>query len=79
MKELLEAGVLSKIKHGVKVLGKGANKITALDRPITLEVSDASTNAITAIKETGGQISVKYRTQLMMRNHLKPHKFNPNK
>lgn len=43
--------------------------------PINLEVSDASSSAIEAIKSTGGEVSMVYRTPLTMREYLKPHKF----
>ena len=43
--------------------------------PITFEVSDATKSAIEAVKETGGSIKVQYRTPLLVRYHLKPHKF----
>ena len=39
IKVLNDVGIAKKIKSGVKVLGKGAEK---LDYPIFLEVSDAS-------------------------------------
>jgi len=42
MKALFEAGVLSKIRHGVKILGAGADKLVALGKPISLEASDAT-------------------------------------
>lgn len=46
MKVLFETGILTKIKHGVKVLGQGADKLTSLAErlgtPINLEVTDAS-------------------------------------
>ncbi len=43
MKALIDAGVLSKITKGVKLLGKGSEKFSALKTPIALEVTDAST------------------------------------
>ncbi len=46
---------------------------------MNLEVSDASKSAIEAIKELGGSIKVVYRTPLIMRYHLKPHKFSDHK
>ena len=79
MKSLLEAGVLSKIENGVKILGKGTEKFAALNTPINLEVSDASKTVIDMIKEGGGSITVNYMTPLILRNHLKPHKFEPGK
>lgn len=44
-----------------------------------LEASDASLTAIDAIRATGGSIRVIYRTPLLMRAHLKPHKFTQHK
>lgn len=79
MKDLLDAGVISKVTDGVKLLGKGQEKFEALNTPINLEISDASSQALSSVKTVGGSISVKYRTPLTMRNHLKPHKFASNK
>ena len=62
MKDLIDSGVLSKISTGVKLLGKGSDKFTALKTPITLEVSDASQQAIDAVKDLGGDLKVVYRT-----------------
>lgn len=75
MKLLLEKGIVTKIKHGIKILGKGANKIAQLGVPINIEANDATHGAIQAINETGGQIFVNYRTPLILRQYLKPHKF----
>mmetsp|Transcript_30637 Transcript_30637/g.37870 ORF Transcript_30637/g.37870 Transcript_30637/m.37870 type:complete len:101 (+) Transcript_30637:345-647(+) len=52
MRGLVEAGVLSKITKGVKLLGKGSDKFSALKTPINLEITDASTEAINAVKST---------------------------
>lgn len=79
MKHLLDSGCLSSIKYGVKLLSKGADKIKELGIAINLEISDASKSAIETIKETGGSIKVQYRTPLLMRYHLKPHKFSDHK
>jgi hypothetical protein len=79
MKSLLEAGVLSKIEHGVKILGKGNDKFAALNTPVNLEVSDASRSVIELIKHSGGNITVNHMTPLILRNHLKPHKFEAGK
>lgn len=75
MRALLEGGVISKVKHGVKILSKGGEKITKLGVPIHIEASNASSTAIDLIKATGGKITVKYRTPLLIRYHTKPHKF----
>lgn len=79
MKHLLECGCLSQIKYGVKVLSKGAEKLKEIGKPIHLEASDASATAIEAIRNTGGSIRVIYRTPLLMRYHIKPHKFSSHK
>jgi large subunit ribosomal protein L15 len=79
MKALLEAGVVSKISHGVKLLAKGVEKFQQLNTPVNLQISDASKVAIEAVKAAGGNLSVEYRTPLILRNHLKPHKFDEHK
>ena len=79
MKVLQDSGCVTKIKYGVKLLGRGCEKLQQLGVPINIEVSDASTSALKAIKEKGGVVSVKYRTPLLMRYHLKPHKFGDHK
>ncbi len=76
MSDLLSSGCLTQIKYGVKLLSKGVEKLKELGKPIHLEISDASKTAIDAVKATGGSITVKYRTPLLMRLHLKPHKFS---
>ena len=79
MKKLFEIGAITKITHGVRVLGRGADKLSAISEslgtPISLEVSDASARAIETIKGTGGSVRMVYRTPLLMRQYLKPHKF----
>ena len=79
MKALIDGGVLSKINKGVKLLAKGEDKFNALRTPITMEVTDASNQAIEAVKTHGGSLKVEYRTPLLLRYHLKPHKFHPEK
>ena len=79
MSDLLNSGCLCQIKYGVKLLSKGIDKLKDLGTPIHLEISDASKSAIDAVKATGGSITVKYRTPLLMRFHLKPHKFSSHK
>ena len=77
MKNLIDGGVLSKINNGVKLLARGGDKFSSLKKPITLEVTDASEQAIEAVKNLGGDLKVVYRTELLLKNHLKPHKFHP--
>jgi len=73
MKELFEAGVFSKIEWGVKLLAGGAQKI---DRPLHLEVSDATENAIEAIKNKGGSVKCIYKTKKQVEYTVKPYKFD---
>lgn len=42
---------------------------------MSLEGSDATQRAVDAIQSTGGALKVVHRTPLLMRQHLKPHKF----
>jgi len=79
MRHLMEAGVVSKIEYGLKVLGGGSQKFEALKTPVNLEVSDASASVIKMIRQTGGSIHVKYMTPLILRNHIKPYKFSTGK
>lgn len=75
MKDLFECGALSKIRFGVKVLGKGAEELATLGVPLHLEVSNASQSAIDAVKAAGGSITVVHFTETTLRRFLKPHKF----
>ena len=75
MKGLLEARVVSKVRDGVKILGNGADRFKELGVTLNIEVADATTQAIETIQQTGGSLSVKYRTPLLMQYHLRPHKF----
>ncbi len=79
MKHLLETGCVTKIQYGVKLLSKGGEKLKALGVPINIEVSDSSASAIQIIKANGGSVQMKYRTPLIMRYFLKPHKFGDHK
>lgn len=79
IKLLHQKGILHKIKHGVKVLGMGSERFELIAKrlgaSITMEVSDATQAAVDSIKATGGSVFMKYRTQLLMRQYLLPHKF----
>lgn len=73
MKDMLDCGLFKNIKHGVKLLGDGAEH---LSQPINIEVSAASASAIEAVEEAGGIVVSKYHNALALRAHLKPHKFD---
>lgn len=60
---------MKKVKYGVKVLGKGMEKI---DYPLHLEVTDASSTVIKGIEAKGGSIKLIFRTQLKLKEHMHP-------
>lgn len=74
IKELVDCGLVtcSRVKHGIKLLGSGAEHLTT---PIDIEVSQASETAIKAVEATGGSITSVYHNRLALRALLKPHKF----
>mmetsp|Transcript_40449 Transcript_40449/g.35902 ORF Transcript_40449/g.35902 Transcript_40449/m.35902 type:complete len:292 (+) Transcript_40449:90-965(+) len=72
IRDLFMAKVVPKCKYGIKILARGAHE---LNYPLHLEVSDASEEAIKAIKDNGGSVTCIYRTRLKLKEHIKPHKF----
>ena len=52
--DLVKAGVISKARDGVKILGRGAIKAKA-----AFEVHSASKGAVAAIEKAGGSVKVK--------------------
>ena len=73
MRELFEAGVFSSIKTGIKLLGRG---LQLIDRPLHLEVADASKSVVDAVKEKGGSVTLVYRTPKQVEFNIKPYKFD---
>jgi large subunit ribosomal protein L15 len=73
IRDIFEAGVFSRIKHGVKLLAGGLDKI---DRPLHFEVTDASQSAIDAVKSKGGSVTLIYKTDVQLKYHIKPYKFD---
>ena len=55
-KDLKDAGVITKVKDGVKLLSKGVEHFKALNIKIDIEVADASASALEAIKSAGGSV-----------------------
>lgn len=75
VRELVASGVVSKgIKHGVKLLGKGASKFAAQN--LQLEVTQASASAIAAVEKLGGSVTAVYHNSLALRALVKPHKID---
>lgn len=67
IKDMLESRIFSKCKYGVKLLARGAERLSELNVPLQIEVSDASKTAIDAIKNAGGEVKVVYYTPLLLR------------
>ncbi len=72
MKEIYDSGLVTKVRHGVKLLGDGAEGFTV---PVDLEVTQASKSAIAAVEACGGSVKTVYHNRLGLRVLLKPHKF----
>ena len=53
MGDLMASGVIGKVKHGVKVLGSGAEFLSA---PLKMEVTSVSDTARAAIEKAGGEV-----------------------
>ena len=72
--DLVEAGICTKssIKHGVKLLAKGKER---LKTPFRLHVSRASEEAIRSVEKVGGQITTVHYNRLALRTLLRPEKF----
>src|ERR1700710_1827275 len=62
--ELSSAGLIGRIKDGVKLLGNGASD---LKTPIHIVVSRASQSAITAIEALGGSVTTRFYTEQAIR------------
>lgn len=73
LQDIFEAGIISSIKSGVKLLARGVNLI---DRPLHIEVTDASQAAIDAVKAKGGSVTLVYKTPKQVEYSLKPYKFD---
>lgn len=74
LKDLVDAGIVTgNIKHGVKLLAKGAERFNT---PLKLHVSRASTQAIEAVERAGGEVTTVHYNRLALRALLKPEKFN---
>ncbi len=54
-------------------MNKGTMPDGSMIPPLRLEVSDATKNAIDAVKAAGGNVTCVYRTGLTLRHHVKPY------
>ncbi|KAJ9604213.1 YmL10 [Cladophialophora chaetospira] len=64
LKELSTAGVVGRIKDGVKLLGNGASEFKT---PIHIVVSRASQSAIAAVEALGGTVTTRFYTEQAIR------------
>lgn len=64
MKDLVDGGVFSKIKQGVKILGRGAEHWNI---PLKIEVSAISAKAKEAIIKAGGHVTTAYYNKVGLR------------
>ncbi len=74
VRELGQAGAFSRFKRGIKVLAKGAEKLSTCS-PINLIVNYASSEAIKQIINHKGSILCEYKTRLGLKYLVKPYKF----
>lgn len=75
MKTLVDTGCCGRLRKGqvgIKLLGEGAEWFNT---PIDIEISQASSSTINAIKRTGGDIKLVYYNRVGLRALLKPEKF----
>lgn len=76
IKKLMNCGAVTKVKYGVKLLGRGKEDLDQLGKPVFIELSEISEDANEAIKRNGGKVIIKYRTALKMKEHLYPELFD---
>lgn len=75
IKDIVDSGLLCRVKWGVKLLSRGAEELEELKMPIFIEVTDCSKRAAEVIKKNGGSVRIKYLTKLKLKEHLHPEKF----
>ena len=79
-KDLFNAGALSKVPEGgLRLSEQGSEYLLKIGIPPRLEASDASDEALQLIKEMNGTLIHRYRTPLILRQELKPHKIKEHK
>lgn len=74
LRTLTHAGAVSSLKNGIKLLGKGLEKLENLP-PINITVTNASESVIKKINECGGKITCRYQGLRGMKFECKPYKF----
>jgi len=72
MRDLIESGIISNARAGVKLLAHGTEGLTTA---VHLEVSNASKGAIKAVEAAGGTVTCTHFNKLAMRALIHPIKF----
>jgi large subunit ribosomal protein L15 len=67
--QLMEAGLVSQARDGVRLLGKGA-----LKAKLSIEVAGASRAAIEAVEKTGGSVTTTFRKPVRLNRKGQPGK-----
>jgi large subunit ribosomal protein L15 len=65
---LKDAGLCTRIRHGLKLLGNGAEAFT---HPVHLEVTSVSASARKAVEAAGGSVTTVYFNRLGLLTHLR--------
>lgn len=75
LKDFCDAGIctISSVKSGVKLLGKGKERLTT--PKLQIEISRVSEEAIRAVENLGGEVTTVHYNRLALRALLKPNKF----
>lgn len=74
IKDLCRAGAVSKLNNGIKLLGKGLEKLNELP-PLNITVTTATESVIKKITELGGTIYCQYRGHKALTYEVKPYRF----
>lgn len=75
IKQLVESGLIARCRAGVKLLAGGKGRFEKLNKPVFIELSDATKEAIELVQKLGGKVKIRYRTILKMQEHLHPEKY----
>lgn len=76
IKDLVDSGLISNARWGVKLLSRGGSILLKSKIPIFIEVTDVSKQAFDLIKASGGNVRIRYFTRLKLKEHLKPELFD---
>lgn len=68
LKSLVDAGLVTRIRHGLKLLGNGADTFAAR---VDIEVTAVSESAKAAIERAGGSVTTVYFNRLGLLTHLR--------